>query len=61
MNNTTPSRRPGRPRVPESMRRDTWIRIRVTAAEKKAIEKIAHRNGLSLSKYLIQSALAAGN
>lgn len=44
----------GRPPVAANERRSAIIQIRVTPAERKMIERAAHKAGLSVSDYLRQ-------
>lgn len=49
---TTKKPRLGRPSKPESSRKEEFIRIRVTAAQKERLQAAAERAGLDVSGWL---------
>lgn len=45
-------KRPGRPAIPKNERKIESIRVAVTEAEKRQIEKVAKASGMSISDYV---------
>lgn len=47
-------RKPGRPKMKASERRTDLINVRITKAERKTLEVLAKRAGLTLSEAIMQ-------